>query len=172
MACKPPASLSTQTPVSTPPKSCSLIFLSSRSMSLRNVLFNCVLHLCTKYFVWSWCNDKQVLTLLRVILPLSQRGLHVCALDTSQSNSSRAFRQSFSQSVWCKYLSVYFNCCRVSVYDVIPSRHSFVRCAQWDDLCDPWSTNKVAQCCTDDDIMCKCNLWGSNCKCVSRLWGR
>nr|AHB62368.1 CCWamide neuropeptide precursor [Platynereis dumerilii] len=48
----------------------------------------------------------------------------------------------------------------------------FLTCSAWQEPCDPWTNNVHTQCCDEDGLVCKCNFWAQNCKCVSRLWGR
>ncbi|XP_063402268.1 uncharacterized protein LOC134702406 isoform X1 [Mytilus trossulus] len=43
------------------------------------------------------------------------------------------------------------------------------QCSGWNRRCIPWSSELKYSCC--DSLSCRCNFWGQNCKCVSRLWG-
>ncbi|XP_064627129.1 uncharacterized protein LOC135487422 isoform X1 [Lineus longissimus] len=45
-------------------------------------------------------------------------------------------------------------------------------CKRWNDWCDPWSSNPTRSCCPNERLACKCNFFGSNCRCTRKLWGR
>ncbi|XP_074662094.1 uncharacterized protein LOC141914719 isoform X1 [Tubulanus polymorphus] len=51
--------------------------------------------------------------------------------------------------------------------------HNWPRgCKRWNQWCDPWTGYSEKKCCPEAKLACKCNLWGQNCKCVMKLWGR
>lgn len=43
-------------------------------------------------------------------------------------------------------------------------------CRGWNNHCLPWSSEIQHSCC--GGLSCKCNLWGQNCRCTTKLWGR
>lgn len=43
-------------------------------------------------------------------------------------------------------------------------------CSKWRQTCSPWSNSKN-KCCDPSSLVCKCNLWMQNCRCVNRIWG-
>ncbi|XP_062581474.1 uncharacterized protein LOC134243253 [Saccostrea cucullata] len=43
-------------------------------------------------------------------------------------------------------------------------------CNGWNNRCLPWSSQIQHSCCSG--LSCKCNLWGQNCRCTTKLWGR
>ncbi|XP_036370989.1 uncharacterized protein LOC118768477 [Octopus sinensis] len=43
-------------------------------------------------------------------------------------------------------------------------------CSKWRETCQPWSNSK-SKCCDPSSLVCKCNLWMQNCRCVNKLWG-
>ncbi|XP_052244621.1 uncharacterized protein LOC127853861 [Dreissena polymorpha] len=49
------------------------------------------------------------------------------------------------------------------------SKYKRVVCRQWNSQCIAWTDQRDKRCCSG--LSCRCNLWGQNCKCVSRLWG-
>ncbi|KAK7503048.1 hypothetical protein BaRGS_00005674, partial [Batillaria attramentaria] len=46
------------------------------------------------------------------------------------------------------------------------------KCRDWNDPCVPWSSNSAEACCNPRRLICRCNLWMQNCRCVSRAWGK
>ncbi|XP_041354267.1 uncharacterized protein LOC121372072 [Gigantopelta aegis] len=60
---------------------------------------------------------------------------------------------------------------RVS-YRVISSKRRHIRyCRRWNDPCVPWTSDPQQSCC-HRRLVCRCNLWMQNCRCVARAWGK
>ncbi|XP_070190796.1 uncharacterized protein [Littorina saxatilis] len=51
-------------------------------------------------------------------------------------------------------------------------RRERTECRGWNDPCVPWSNDAEQSCCNHDRLVCRCNLWWQNCRCVSRAWGK
>ncbi|ESO93300.1 hypothetical protein LOTGIDRAFT_161866 [Lottia gigantea] len=44
-------------------------------------------------------------------------------------------------------------------------------CRGWRAPCIPWTSEPGEACCTSANLVCRCNLWMQNCRCVGRTWG-
>ncbi|XP_052811970.1 uncharacterized protein LOC128239388 isoform X2 [Mya arenaria] len=49
-------------------------------------------------------------------------------------------------------------------------RYKLRVCRDWNNRCSPWTNRPIWRCC--NGLSCKCNLWGQNCRCSSKIWGR
>ncbi|XP_071114277.1 uncharacterized protein [Haliotis cracherodii] len=60
---------------------------------------------------------------------------------------------------------------RVS-YRYVSKRRKTLECRDWNQYCVPWSSEYEQTCCNPRRLVCRCNLWMQNCRCVSRAWGK
>ncbi|KAK6170375.1 hypothetical protein SNE40_018784 [Patella caerulea] len=44
-------------------------------------------------------------------------------------------------------------------------------CRGWHSPCIPWTSEPGDGCCANGGLVCRCNLWMQNCRCVARTWG-
>lgn len=87
---------------------------------------------------------------LSAIINLNGKVLYICVNYYNKGTNDFTF--IFRNSLYHQQLRSYIN-----------------QCSGWNRRCIPWSSELKYSCC--DSLSCRCNFWGQNCKCVSRLWG-